>query len=400
MVRTKKRAVSVHSLKEQAKGQSNSCALSQEPLRAPVVMCAMGQLFNKDALIEYMLAKHKYPHFSHITQLKDVANVTLQWTEATAAPASSSSSESKDNNASSISASDPSSEQRALYCCPITALPSNGTNKFVAMQPCGCVISERALRQVGAGAGAKIDTCIVCGKELAQDTLAAPTAVPAAAAAASEAAAASSSSAATAAAAASSPSSAAASSSATAASVSPFHHPSYVTLYPGPEETLYLRAVLAERIKQREADKLADKLAKKAAKKTAAAAAAATANGTVSATAGEPVDPAASAGSHKRKAEGESTAASSSSSSSSTAAVVAPPRKKAHVSGAHAALVASRTGNVISDKVKQITEQAAQAVADRRKDANFNSMFLTPEQIAAIRFDSISTKPSSLMSML
>jgi len=56
LVQTVKRVATVHSLRAQARAQANSCALSQEPLRAPVVACAMGNLFNKDALLEYLLA--------------------------------------------------------------------------------------------------------------------------------------------------------------------------------------------------------------------------------------------------------------------------------------------------------------------------------------------------------
>jgi hypothetical protein len=42
----------------------------------------MDLLFNKAALLGYLLAKLKYPHFSHIQQLKDVSSVTLHWTPA------------------------------------------------------------------------------------------------------------------------------------------------------------------------------------------------------------------------------------------------------------------------------------------------------------------------------
>lgn len=34
--------------------------MSQKPLEEPVVSCALGKLYNKDALIEYMLDKTAY----------------------------------------------------------------------------------------------------------------------------------------------------------------------------------------------------------------------------------------------------------------------------------------------------------------------------------------------------
>lgn len=377
MVATVKRTVTAHSVKEQARGSSNSCALSQESLRAPVVACAMGQLFNKAALLEYLLAKLKYPHFSHIQQLKDVSSVTLHWTPAGQALQDGAKATATNGNgaASELKEGDATAESESLYCCPITGLPSNGVNRFVAMRPCGCVLSERALKSVGGGAAKSssaaagvVDVCLVCGKEVCSDSSAPPSPTAAATAAAS-------STPAAAAASSSTPSPPAATATAAAvapAAASPFHHPSYLTLFPGNEETLYLRAQLAEKIKKREAEKAAEKLAKKAAKRAAVAD-------------GE-ADGGAD-GTHKRKADGGSSDA-------------APPRKKEKLSGAHAALVASRTGNVISDQVRAITAAAAAAVADRKKDTNFAGMFLTEEQIKATTYSAISTKPPSLMSLL
>ncbi len=35
----------------------NNCALTQERLRRPVVACQMGRMYNKEAIIEWMLAR-------------------------------------------------------------------------------------------------------------------------------------------------------------------------------------------------------------------------------------------------------------------------------------------------------------------------------------------------------
>jgi hypothetical protein len=43
------------------------------------------------------------------------------------------------------------------FICPITSKEMSGTSRFV-YPPCGCVISEEALREV------KAETCLVCGK--------------------------------------------------------------------------------------------------------------------------------------------------------------------------------------------------------------------------------------------
>src|ERR1700678_4071398 len=52
---------------------------------------------------------------------------------------------------------------KARWCCPITMLEANGKNRFFAMRPCGCVLSERALKEVPS------TTCLHCGKPIKAD---------------------------------------------------------------------------------------------------------------------------------------------------------------------------------------------------------------------------------------
>lgn len=49
----------------------------------------------------------------------------------------------------------------APYCCPITSLRCD-RYPFVALRPCGHVLSQRALSEAGAGG-----TCPICGKPFA-----------------------------------------------------------------------------------------------------------------------------------------------------------------------------------------------------------------------------------------
>lgn len=345
----KKRETQHHSPKEIAKERSNTCTVSHAPLKAPVVVCAMGNLYNKEALIEYLMSKQKFPHFSHISGLKDVSSVTLHWSDA--ADATPLATEQKSHT---IASTDPTNEFPALYTCPISAVPSNGVNRFIAMQPCGCVISERAWKSVG---GSKEDalTCIACNKTLTTDTApidAQPidTAAPA-------------------------------SSSSSPASPSPFHHPTFVTICPGPEESLYLRGILAERIRAKEAEKARAKAAKKAAAAMAAASSAA-ATGAVAASSADATADAHSSESHKRKADDQS--------------IPSAP----HASKKASSAASSRTGNVLSDSVRAIASAAAASVAAKKKDGTFSSMFLTKDQIANHKYDAMSTKPASCMAML
>ncbi|KAE9039959.1 hypothetical protein PR003_g17103 [Phytophthora rubi] len=111
--------------------KARMCALSSEPLREPVVACRLGNLFNKQTLLEHLLAKSMPERFRHVTSLKDV--VTCRVTRE------------KD-------------EQDAFWCCPVTMAEFNGKQPFVVLFKCGCVLSDRALKAVATR------ECLVCGK--------------------------------------------------------------------------------------------------------------------------------------------------------------------------------------------------------------------------------------------
>jgi len=117
----------------------STCALTGEPLVAPVVACDLGMLFNKTALIEALLAKASRPldpRFAHLRSLKDVTAVTLH-----ADP------EYKRESASAAAA-DAGEEGvlgKAPFHCPVSKLPFNGRHAFYAIRPSGHVVSERAL---------------------------------------------------------------------------------------------------------------------------------------------------------------------------------------------------------------------------------------------------------------
>lgn len=117
---------------ERRRERAESCALSGAPLRAPVVACALGNLFNKQALLEALLARALPPKFAHISSLKDVVGCRF------------------------------SQDERGARFCPVTMLELNGKHPFVVMRGCGCVLSERAVRQVQSR------ECLVCGAQVKQ----------------------------------------------------------------------------------------------------------------------------------------------------------------------------------------------------------------------------------------
>ena len=51
-------------------------------------------------------------------------------------------------------------DQVPCFVCPITQLKANGRQRFRVMRGCGCVLSEKALKEVPS------KVCLACGKPL------------------------------------------------------------------------------------------------------------------------------------------------------------------------------------------------------------------------------------------
>lgn len=121
---------------------------AQQPLRQPVVSCPYGRLYNKEALISYLLnpptsSDTSTPFGSdgqlvagHIRSLKDVT--TLRLTPNPALEGEQDETRAGDN-------------PPAQFVCPVSLREMNGSVKFVYRKPCGCVMSEAALREMRRG---------------------------------------------------------------------------------------------------------------------------------------------------------------------------------------------------------------------------------------------------------
>ncbi|THU90798.1 DUF602-domain-containing protein [Dendrothele bispora CBS 962.96] len=114
------------------------CALSKRKLQEPIVSCALGKLYNKDALLEYLLDKSAYGDgekiCGHIRSLKDVKTIKLT-----------------PNNSPATSSGDESTD-RAQFICPLNLKEMNGSQPFVYISTCGCVFSHAGLKAL-AGSG-------------------------------------------------------------------------------------------------------------------------------------------------------------------------------------------------------------------------------------------------------
>lgn len=119
-----------------------NCALSQQPLQEPVVACGLGRLYSKSSVLEALLDKDSKPEsISHIKNLKDIKDLKLIKNPAYKAT---------EHTEGTVG------EGHAPYICPISGWEMSGKFRFVFLWSCGCVLAERALKEV------KQNLCHMC----------------------------------------------------------------------------------------------------------------------------------------------------------------------------------------------------------------------------------------------
>jgi len=143
------------------------CALSKRPLQEPIVSCDLGKLYNKDAMIEFLLDRSAFGDgeeiCGHIRSLKDVKTLSLT------------------PNPAPKSGSPDSGVDRGLFVCPLNLKEMTGVVPFVYLSTCGCVFSQAGLKAVSSGTqgkdkdqdqdkdigegGAQLDVCPQCAKK-------------------------------------------------------------------------------------------------------------------------------------------------------------------------------------------------------------------------------------------
>lgn len=131
------------------------CAITQDPLREPIMACELGRLYNKESALEFLIDRTKFecaPSFEHLRGLKDLKQLNLT----------------ENRNFSSAKSEKGDAyidTQDAKYICPVVGLEMNGMYKFSFLWSCGCVLSERALKEV------KGNTCHKCGKAFTENDI-------------------------------------------------------------------------------------------------------------------------------------------------------------------------------------------------------------------------------------
>jgi len=150
MVRTRRKLTNDTDPLVQNLNRWTTCALSTQPLgpSVKVVTDPLGFLYDKEAALKQLIlvreksdARNKAFEMSHLRRHKDLVDCKLFFD--------------KDGGKQA------KNEERRFFSCPITNVIANGSRKFVAMRTCGCVLAEKALREMPASS-----TCLVCSTPL------------------------------------------------------------------------------------------------------------------------------------------------------------------------------------------------------------------------------------------
>ncbi|RKP14921.1 Rtf2 RING-finger-domain-containing protein, partial [Piptocephalis cylindrospora] len=117
------------------------CALSKQPLECPVVADAGGTLYNREAILKFLLDRDAYGDgeevCGHIRQLRDVKTLKL-----TANPTL------RPRQSGLEGMTTPSTVPKSQFLCPVTQREMDGSGDFYFGKQCGCVVSGRAVREL------------------------------------------------------------------------------------------------------------------------------------------------------------------------------------------------------------------------------------------------------------
>ena len=136
----------------------NHCAITQQELCEPIVCCELGNLYRKESVLEYLLDKSKATTdiAKHIRSLKDVKQLVL----TKKIPK-----ELKNGKTNGHAADSYLDFQASNFICPVSGLEMNGRYRFCFSWKCGCVFSERGLKEVPSA------SCHSCGTPFNEEDL-------------------------------------------------------------------------------------------------------------------------------------------------------------------------------------------------------------------------------------
>ncbi|KAJ1816156.1 Replication termination factor 2 [Coemansia sp. RSA 2599] len=164
MVREKKKDEKIDR-KAQILAMFSSCALSKQPLQQPIVGDGLGRLYNREAVLEYLLDNSKYGDgnaiCAHIRGLKDIKTLRLQPNPSVANVTDNGGPRNKPD----VKGTGVGEQMTARFVCPVTMKEMNGNLPFEFAWPCGCVFSALARKEM-CSAGSSATECVVCGESV------------------------------------------------------------------------------------------------------------------------------------------------------------------------------------------------------------------------------------------
>lgn len=129
--------------------------MTQKKLEQPIVMCGLGRLYSKQNVIEQLLENEGMPTgFDHVKSLKvrKIINLTIfEVINPLSLPQDIKNLRLTDNPSYN-----PEDDKNAKFICALIGLEMSGSHRFCALWSCGCVFSERALKEL------KTNVCSMC----------------------------------------------------------------------------------------------------------------------------------------------------------------------------------------------------------------------------------------------
>ncbi|KAK6346534.1 hypothetical protein TWF696_006658 [Orbilia brochopaga] len=141
------------------------CPLSKRPLKSPVVSDALGRLFNKDAVIEWLIEPDKFGDGEEVMKasgvkgLKDVVDVKFEVGKDTEGSSAASAEGFEVPNGGIMNGNGSASGRKEAWVCPVTQKELGPGAHAVYLVPCGHAFAEAAVREI------KEDVCLVCSEK-------------------------------------------------------------------------------------------------------------------------------------------------------------------------------------------------------------------------------------------
>ncbi|KAF3933733.1 hypothetical protein ABW19_dt0205385 [Dactylella cylindrospora] len=132
------------------------CPLSKKPLESPISSDCLGRLFNKDAVLEWLVNKEEFGDGEEVMKvagvkgLKDLVEVKFEVAKGD---------EAKEAEAVNVNGNGNGSGKKEFWVCPVTRKELGPGAHAVYLVPCGHAFAEAAVKEI------QEDVCLVCSEK-------------------------------------------------------------------------------------------------------------------------------------------------------------------------------------------------------------------------------------------